>query len=388
MKRTGYVTLGIAFSTAIVAVLYLVGLIFRQDFVSTQSLTIQSTRAGLLMDVGGEVKLRGVQIGRVASIQSDGTGAKIKLAIDSDRMKLIPANVRAQIIPPTVFGAKYVDLIPSEDQYGTIATNGVVTADHVTVEVNSAFEHLIRLLKAAQPAKVNATLNALAGALNGNGTRIGNSIEQLKSYLGSINPVLPVLADDISRSKGVLRSYDRLAPGLLDIVRNTTVTSETLVDQQRGLTNLLSSFGTAAGNVRTLLSENAKPLYTTLTTLDPVSRILDYYSPELACTIEGLDEVNKLSLRSFGNTVPGILSTTSILPGQEPYKYPADLPVVRANDGPNCNGLPLVSVGSIHDRPAVQDVGTNPYATTSLKPAPVANLSGTLLGLAGAAGGL
>ena len=74
-----------------------------------------SDRSGLVMESNAKVKLRGVQVGRVASIIGGREPAPLKLEIDPDQIEHIPANVGAQIRATTVFGAKYVDLVYPSD---------------------------------------------------------------------------------------------------------------------------------------------------------------------------------------------------------------------------------------------------------------------------------
>ncbi|HVQ50922.1 MAG TPA: MlaD family protein, partial [Mycobacterium sp.] len=82
---------------------------FSGKFTDTVPVTVIADRAGLLMDRGAKVKLNGAQIGTISSVteMSDGR-AELKLAIDSDRLSIVPDNVRVDIGANTVFGAKSV----------------------------------------------------------------------------------------------------------------------------------------------------------------------------------------------------------------------------------------------------------------------------------------
>src|SRR4051795_10603520 len=85
---------------------------------SNVPVTLTSDRAGLVMETNAKVKLRGVQVGRVSEIAvggKEGAPVSLKLQIDSDQIKYIPANVEAQIRATTVFGAKFVDLVYPDD---------------------------------------------------------------------------------------------------------------------------------------------------------------------------------------------------------------------------------------------------------------------------------
>lgn len=81
---------------------------------STVPVTLTADRSGLVMDSGAKVMMRGVQVGRVAQIgriEWAQNGASLRLEIDPDQIRYIPANVEAQISATTAFGAKFVDLV-------------------------------------------------------------------------------------------------------------------------------------------------------------------------------------------------------------------------------------------------------------------------------------
>ena len=63
------------------------------------------------MEPGAKVKLRGVQVGRVAGVQGGQDPISLQLELFPGQISDIPANAEAQIRATTVFGAKYVDLI-------------------------------------------------------------------------------------------------------------------------------------------------------------------------------------------------------------------------------------------------------------------------------------
>ena len=103
----------------IIGLVYVTGSLFTGSFNSYVPITLTSDRAGLVMEAGGKVKLRGVQVGRVSSISGgDALGpapVSLKLEIYPDQIEHIPANVQAKIRATTVFGAKFVDLVYPSD---------------------------------------------------------------------------------------------------------------------------------------------------------------------------------------------------------------------------------------------------------------------------------
>ena len=96
-----------------------------------------------------------------------------------------------------------------------------------------------------QPADLNATLNALATALEGRGEQLGETMDELEAYLGEIEPHLPTLREDLVKLADVADTYDLAAPDLLAVLRNLTVTARTVVEKPRA-TSTCSSPTSAA----------------------------------------------------------------------------------------------------------------------------------------------
>ena len=121
------------------------------------------------MEPGAKVKLRGVQVGRVATIQS-GDPVKLQLELYPEQLKFIPANVAANITATTAFGAKYVDLLtPDDPSPKRLDGWGSVKSRNVSTEVNTVFQNLVGVLNQVDVSKLNAVLTALADGFRGKG---------------------------------------------------------------------------------------------------------------------------------------------------------------------------------------------------------------------------
>src|SRR5689334_12237772 len=200
------------------------------------------------MNNDAKVKMRGVQVGHVESIESkpDGT-AVIHLAMDPNQLHLIPSNVNVDIESSTVFGAKFVNLVPPPDPSAQKLRPGqVIESQHVTVEINTVFQQLVQVLDKIDPAKLNQTLGAIATAFNGRGDKIGQSLVDLNSLLGRLEPSLPNLSRDLEMAVPTLTAYADASPDLLATLKSLSAVSNTLVDKQQDLdTFLVSATGLA-----------------------------------------------------------------------------------------------------------------------------------------------
>jgi Cholesterol uptake porter CUP1 of Mce4, putative/MlaD protein len=136
------------------------------------------------MNPDAKVQVRGVQVGKVASIENlPSGGPALHLAMDPSRLSAIPANALVDLASTTVFGAKYVQfLIPDNPSAESLRAGQVVDAQHVMVEVNTVFEELTSVLSKINPAKLNETLGAIASAVNGRGEKIGQITSTCSTY--------------------------------------------------------------------------------------------------------------------------------------------------------------------------------------------------------------
>jgi virulence factor Mce-like protein len=330
---------------------------FQNGFTDTVPLTVMSSRAGLVMDPDAKVKLLGVPVGRVGSIEERPEGrAAIHLEMDPNQLAQIPDNVVVDISSATVFGAKSVDLIPPPDPSPrTLRPGEVLDADRVTVEFNSIFEQLVSVLDKIQPEKLNETLGAIATAFNGRGQQFGDTLSQLNRYLAKIEPSLPNLSHDLEVAPSVLNAYADAAPDLVRIAANGAKLSQTVVDEQQNLDAFLVSTIGLAETGNDVLGTNRRGLTDLLRELVPTTDLLNQYNHAITCGLAGLIPLATAPPLEK----PGIVDSIGFQWGRERYRYPGNLPKVAATGGVHCLTLPAVPFDS---RPpyVIADVGANP----------------------------
>ncbi len=157
--------------------LWLVNAVFTQKFISFDNVSLKTDTIGLQLPKQADVKVRGVIVGQVNKIASNGKGATLTLGIKPDKISQIPANVTAAILPKTLFGEKYVELqIPKDPSSTSLKAGDTITQTKLPIEVEKVLNDLYPLLRTVQPAELNYTLNALATALEGRGNKIGESL--------------------------------------------------------------------------------------------------------------------------------------------------------------------------------------------------------------------
>jgi len=337
----------------IAALSMLTALLFEGTLRETIPLTLVSDRAGLVMENGAKVKLRGVQVGEVESISADAAArtdlSKLTLKMDPGPFKYLPSNVEAEIKSSTAFGAKYVDLIVPPDASSTPLQSGAVLhSRNVTVEVNTVFENLQAVVHSIDPAKLNAVLSAVAESVRGKGDRIGLAITDANNVLLAVNPRMPMVRRDWQLFGQTAAAYSDAAQDILSILDSFSTTSQTISSHARSLDELLlSAVGFSQSGINTI-GGNQPNLVRAMNILDPTTALLMKYSPTYTCLFQGaqwfLDHGGRDALGGNGRSV---IMDAGLLFGDDPYRYPDNLPIVNAKGGPggkpSCGSLPDVS---------------------------------------------
>lgn len=312
-------------------------------FTSTDTVTVASPRAGLVMERDAKVKYRGIQIGKVKAIDYAGNEAKLTLSIDSNELRYIPSNAPVRIAGTTVFGAKSVEFVPSENPEKTTLRPGAqVRAESVQLEVNTLFQTLTDVLDKVDPVNLNATISALAEGLRGNGDDFGATMAGLNYYLEQLNPKLPALQRDFAQTAVVANTYGDAGPDLAQVLDNVPTISATIVDEQDNLNaTLLAATGLANNGTETLApAEN--DFIAAVQRLRAPLKVAGDYSPVFGCILEGTASAIDRFAPIIGGIRPGLFVASNFIPGVPGYTYPESLPIVNASGGPNCRGLPNV----------------------------------------------
>jgi phospholipid/cholesterol/gamma-HCH transport system substrate-binding protein len=331
---------GVVFLVVLALLVALTVAIYNKAFVDVVHVTLQTDRVGNQLAPPADVKLRGMIVGEVRDVSSDGDRASIDIALKPETAGLIPKGVSARLLPKTLFGEKYVDLqLPARPSRQRIAEGDVIPQDRSTtaIELETVLDNLLPLLRSIQPAELNATLNALATALEGRGERLGENLELVDGYFEDLNPNLEALKRDITGLADVSAIYADAAPDLVDMLRNFSVTTQTVAERSRAYAGFLAGTTGFATTTRDFLSANEQRIIELAAVGGPTLEVLARYSPEYPCLLEGLAQSNDFIGRAFAN---GELHITLEVVRSRPQYQPGEEPRWGETRGPHCYGVP------------------------------------------------
>ncbi|MEV0155188.1 MCE family protein [Micromonospora sp. NPDC050686] len=333
--------LGIVFIAVLAAALTGSVLQYRKAFTPVTWVTLHATRAGSQLSPGADVKVRGVVVGEVRSVASAGAGATLRLALNPETTALIPADVTARLLPKTLFGERYVELVPpAGGGTGPIRDGAAIDQDRsrTAIELERVLDRALPLLQSIHPDQLATTLGALSTALEGRGERIGANVVRLDEYLKQVNPEMPTIAEDVRKLAVVLDSYHAALPDLLALLRDVTVTARTVTDQRGQLAAFLAETTDTADVTREFLDRHDDQLIRLGAVSRPVLELLATYAPEYPCLMSGLVDLQPRVEEVFAGGRMHI--TLEVTRDGGRYERGRDEPVYGAHNGPNCRGLP------------------------------------------------
>ena len=186
--------------------------------------------------VGGDVKERGVLVGRIDSItRLDGGSCRVGLLLEPADIEQIPANVGAQIRAKTIFGEKWVELLlPSDEVEARIAEGDTIPQDRTIdpLEVETILNTALPLLDAIDPEYLAGALEALAGGFVGHEDAAIRGIEDGIRALEPLNKNEELLEEGLSQLADSGEILDEVDSDLVTALDNLDRLGEFTIDNE------------------------------------------------------------------------------------------------------------------------------------------------------------
>ncbi|WP_436497885.1 MCE family protein [Actinokineospora sp. HUAS TT18] len=381
--------LGLVFILLMVAGGWLTIAIYQKQFSSDVPVTLRADRVGNQLKVNADVKVRGVIVGAVRTISVTDDGVDIGLAMDPDRLEQLPRNVKARLLPKTLFGQRYVSLIlPDEPDHARLGEDDVIEQDTSgrAIELEKALRDLMPVLQAVQPQKLASTLGAISQALEGRGKPLGETMVALNSYLNELNPKMPQIQADITKFADTLESYREAGPEIVDALSDLTTTAKTLADQKDNVAALFASVTGASNDLAGFLNNNGTNLIGLSSASRPTLELLARYAPSFPCLFAAATALkpNVEQALGVGTKHPGLHVTLTVKPSRGAYLPGKDTPRYTAGGGPKCYtkgaGIQSTVPSSANSPAEAQFLKELLAVTTGESPDSVPDWSGLLVG--------
>ncbi|MFJ8795202.1 MCE family protein [Streptomyces sp. NPDC102462] len=347
---------GVVFLVVPALLIWLAVAVYDKKFTDFDPVVVETGSVGNEMHLGAEVKLRGVVVGEVRAIDSTGDGARLTLALRPGARAAIPSDVRAQMLPTTLFGERFVALVPPAHPSGRpLAAGAVIPQDRSAnaVELQRVLDDVLPMLTAVQPHKLSATLSAVSRALEGRGEQLGTTLSRLDAHLRKFNPDLPALNRDLKDLVKVSNLYADAAPDVITALTDFTTTSGTLAEKSGDLAGTLGATTGAADDLTGFLRRNKDTVIRLSAASRPTLRLLAEYSSSFPCTLRTLADFVPEMDKALGKGTdrPGLRVDLTTVPSRGAYVPGRDTPSYDAGGGPRCYPVPYLGVPT---KPAAQ----------------------------------
>ena len=275
--------------------------------------------------VGGDVKLRGVLVGKISDIRLLNGDCEITLDLTPGQVDQIPANVGAEVRAKTVFGEKWVELLfPDDPDDARIADGDDIPKERTLdpLEVETILNVALPLLDAVDPERLAGALEALASGFVGHEEAairgIDAGIEALRPFNeneGNLESGIDSLADS---SRVLSEVDDDLLDALdnLDDLNRFTVANEALIEENfakapRLLGELSTLFESHFGDLTRIVDRGATVVGVLAARTSDLDRLLDILPKFNSAWIRNLNATCRFRQatdepgKSVGDEVPG-----------------------------------------------------------------------------------
>lgn len=314
---------------------------YQKKFTPVVQVSLQAGRAGNQLSRHADVKIRGVVVGEVREVRSVGDGALLLLALKPERARLVPRDVKAQLLPKTLFGEKQVVLVATGLSGGDHLRDGdVITQDRsaTALETETALNNALPVLHALKPQQLSLALNALSEAVRDRGDVLGANLAANAAYFRAINPEVPRIGDDFGGLADLADTLSTASPDLLKALDNFAATSRSLVEERAALDVFLRRTSDFASTTRTVVAQNEARLKALAKDSLPSLKLFASYSNTYACMLNRVAFSEVEGERVFGGAQPGLHITLEVTLDHGGFA-PGDEPQYKETRNTQCFGL-------------------------------------------------
>lgn len=294
---------------------------------------------------GSKVRYHGLIVGTVHSVSRDSGRFGAELLIRREEAGHIPRDVKARVLPATLFGSEYVELVGGTDSVsaaGSALRPGddlLADTSQDTVRLMDSIDDAERLLSAVNSEQINASAGALASALDGHGDDIAEFIADADDYVSTMTAHRGLLLDDLALLGTAAGTVADMEPHLRQAAENSRTPARTVTADSREIGTLLGSTTALTNRGTALMNGESGQVMRLLRSTGPTLRTFASHDDEFAKIFDGVPLV-------LSNGANGIKHDSVQMEGLldfnpfNPYTA-ADCPRYGSLAGSNCgNAVP------------------------------------------------
>lgn len=333
--------LGVGYLAVAAALVVVALLAYNKTFVDRVDIKLETSSLGNALQKNSDVKLNGVPVGTVTDIKTTDGGAVLTLGLNPSTLDELPAGTTARLLPKTLFGERFVSLIPEPGAGGEMLSAGDTIRQDLSeesVELEQVFDELLPLLQSIHPDKLSASLGELATMLRGQGRNLGDSLAAWNEYLTKLNPKVPTMTDDLAKLASVAQTYDEALPDLLTALDTFTKTTKTVVDVRTQLVDVYASVIGSSNTTRGWVAKNQNTIEVLADESRAALEAAVPYAREFPCLLDATRRFIPVMDTTLGKGTnePGIHVKLNVVPSRGKYLPGKDTPKFNGKGKARC----------------------------------------------------
>lgn len=230
--------------------------------------------------VGDDVRIRGVNVGKVVDIQPQPLRTKITFWFDP-RYK-VPADANAVILSPQLVTGRAIQLTPPYTGGPTMADGAVIPQERTAVpvewdDIRAQLERLTDMLQPTKPGGVStlgALINSAAGNLAGQGGSIRETIIELSRTVSVLNEHSTDVFGTVKNLSTLVSALRDSSDLLAQLNLNLAAVSGLLADDPNKVSRAVQDLNGVVGDVQSFVAENREPIGTASQRLSSITDAL------------------------------------------------------------------------------------------------------------------
>jgi virulence factor Mce-like protein len=236
---------------------------------------------------GGEVRIAGVVVGKIKSVEAQGDHVKVTMEYDGDVK--IPADAKAVEISPAIVGDRFIQFAPAYTGGPVLPDNAKIGIERtaVPIELDDIFKSVDNLALALGPEGANKD-GALSRLINSSADQFEGQGEQFAETLTNFSKLSTTLSnnqDDLFSSIDEVNEFVKLLRENDDTVRDffdsTAEVSEVLADERDDLAATIEALSEALIVVRNFVRENRSSLRGNIDNLESIAALLAQHTEDI-----------------------------------------------------------------------------------------------------------
>lgn len=229
---------------------------------------------------GDDVRIVGVTVGRIESIEPQPTSVKISFWYDSKYK--VPADAKAAILSPTLVTARSVQLTPAYTSGPVMDDNAVIPRERTAVpvewdEVRQQLEKLAETLQPTEPGGVSplgSVINTAADNLRGEGANIRDTVIKLSQAVSALGDHSTDIFSTVKNLAILVSALQDSTNLMRQLNQNLASVTGSLANDPDEVANAVRDLNDVVGEVQTFVAENREALGTTSDKLAGVTQAL------------------------------------------------------------------------------------------------------------------